>query len=209
MIKFLFIIINSLYVLIVNTSTIYNDNNNKILSKDEVLKITNEKYIDYYCISNICSFSSNDSFVEFPDENGNLKEYIHSSCNYQNKSNCNGEKCTKDIQCLSNKCIDNYCRFNEDIPIIHCEEIPSYNFFHNDYYSYIHCGKLFRENCNTNDECSSMLCGKGTCSKMTNKYSDNINSVYSVSIIIIGTFLLLIIACCCSCYKKIKYDMEF
>jgi len=36
-------------------------------------------------------------------------------------------KCTTDSECLSNKCSNNYCVFNEETPIIHCDNIYIYN----------------------------------------------------------------------------------
>ncbi|OUM62837.1 hypothetical protein PIROE2DRAFT_10758 [Piromyces sp. E2] len=156
----------------------------QLLSKDDVLKITDELNIDFYCKNDTCSFSSHIDLVKFPDENGNIKDYIHNTCN-QNMDNCSGTKCTKDTQCLSNKCVDNYCRFNDESPIIHCEDIPSYNVFQNSYNSYIHCGKIYRDTCKNDDECSFLTCEKGMCGRELFKYSDNLSSIYVIVPILI------------------------
>ena len=49
-----------------------------VLSKDEVLKITNEYYISFFCKNDTCISVNGygDCTIEIPDENGNLIKYI-------------------------------------------------------------------------------------------------------------------------------------
>ena len=56
-----------------------------MISKQEVLNITNEYYISYYCKNDICKFldyNYSKSIINFPDEDGNLNEYIIDTCTY-------------------------------------------------------------------------------------------------------------------------------
>jgi len=128
-----------------------------------------------------------DHFVEIPDEKGNKKIYIGKTClydeiksqRYRNKKtttipctsnqenkqyNNNCEKnvvisldCTSNSQCLSNKCIDNVCVFNEYKPIDFCTTIYKRIIFRIGY-TYMHCGKMIGEPCIKNKECGSNNC---------------------------------------------------
>jgi len=102
--------------------------NYNYITKDEVLKITNEYYISYYCKNDICSLTDYNyikSYIEIPDNNGNLIKYISDTCAYKHiqSKKCYTVKCNKDIECLSNKCYKNHCMFNNETEIIHCNDI--------------------------------------------------------------------------------------
>jgi len=118
---------------------IYTFDKNKTLKKKEVLKIKNNVNLSYYCKNNICVEVNREAlphFVEIPDENDNVKRYISESYRYdQLKStellyNISGGhdiiisyKCTSDSQCLTNKCMDGFCIFNEENPTEFCADI--------------------------------------------------------------------------------------
>jgi len=72
--NFLYLIIISINIQFINTYEL-----NKIISKDEVLKIIDEFYISFYCKDDICVSTKNDysePYIEIPDKNGNKIKYI-------------------------------------------------------------------------------------------------------------------------------------
>ncbi|ORX83211.1 hypothetical protein BCR32DRAFT_308520 [Anaeromyces robustus] len=94
------------------------------ISKKEVLEIKDVFYISYYCKNDICVESPYDyvnPYIEFPEKNGNKTKYITYTCTYEeiNLNNCLSEycynetclpvTCNADIECLSNKCVNNHC----------------------------------------------------------------------------------------------------
>ena len=95
------------------------------MNKDEVLKLTDEFYISFYCKDDICvstNYDYSETFIELPDKNGNKIKYIVDTCNQNNLQECN-TFCTTDSQCLSNKCFKNKCIFNNETPVVHCDDI--------------------------------------------------------------------------------------
>ncbi|OUM56391.1 hypothetical protein PIROE2DRAFT_21617 [Piromyces sp. E2] len=169
-----------------------------VLNKAEVLKIKDDYNLSCYCKNDICvKVNRHDlpSFIEIPDEKGNIKRYISISYNlndlklhryengvYMNLSNCtsstnqlnniNNEfcftgiflsfKCTSDSQCLTNKCIDGVCVFNEDKSFELCSDI--YSYFAVFSHSYMYCGKSYGDLCKTDEECGSKIClEEGVC----------------------------------------------
>jgi len=54
---------------------------------------------------------------------------------------------------LSNKCYNNYCLFNNETLIIHCDNIYIKPTLYKKYSSYMHCGKTYGDICNINDDC--------------------------------------------------------
>jgi len=85
--------------------------NNNILSKEEVLKITNKYYISYYCEDDVCVLSDYNyynKYIYFPDNNGDIIKYNVNICAKKTIGNCIANY-TKDIECFSNKCYNNYC----------------------------------------------------------------------------------------------------
>ncbi|ORX33469.1 hypothetical protein BCR36DRAFT_412123 [Piromyces finnis] len=110
-----------------------------ILTKKEVLNITNEYYISFYCKNDICVLVHNEYFdrvIEIPNENGTMIKYITYTCSYDNiiSGKCSDKTCDdygnytyntckNDSECLSNKCFNNFCMFNEENPIDHCDDV--------------------------------------------------------------------------------------
>jgi len=117
-----------------------------MISKQEVLNITNEYYISYYCKNDICKFldyNYSKSIINFPDEDGNLNEYIIDTCTYDSieSNTCNVLKqCNKDKECFYNKCFKNYCMFNNNNNITHCDDIYISPSLFKDRSSYMYCG---------------------------------------------------------------------
>ncbi|OUM56997.1 hypothetical protein PIROE2DRAFT_18158, partial [Piromyces sp. E2] len=138
-------------------------------SKDEVLKIKNVYYISYFCKNDTCVYTYydyRDSIIEIPDENGNMIKYITDTRTYDYINSLDSaciEKCNKDSQCLSNKCYHNCCMFNDETPVVHCDDIYIPPYFFRERSSYMHCGKAYLDTCKTNEECSSKDCYDGIC----------------------------------------------
>lgn len=77
------------------------------------------------------SFDYIESVIKIPNENRNLVSYIVATCRYDKAvieewenytRSVDGVEyisiCRNDSECLSNKCFDNYCIFNEEVPIV-------------------------------------------------------------------------------------------
>jgi len=70
-----------------------------------------------------------------PDINGNIKLYISETYSYEYiklknplikrcyHNTCVSYKCNNDTECSYNKCFNNYCIFNDKVPIVHCDNI--------------------------------------------------------------------------------------
>ncbi|KAL6632291.1 hypothetical protein LY90DRAFT_521736 [Neocallimastix californiae] len=145
---------------------------NKPIHKTEVLKIKNERNLSYFCKNDICVKVDRDrfnQFLEIPDEKGNINRYISRSIAYEDLkirkypiSKRAGHnivisfKCASDSQCLTNKCIDGYCIFNEENPVEFCTNIYINLFIFK--YLYMHCGKAMFDICKKNSECASKNC---------------------------------------------------
>jgi len=114
--------------------------NCEIISKDEVLKFKDKFYVSFYCKDDICVYTDcyyNEPYVRIPDKEGNYTKYITYTCNYEKielndcaygvpyDNSLVSVKCTFDSECLSNKCFNNHCVFNEETPIVHCDNIYS------------------------------------------------------------------------------------
>jgi len=190
-----------------------------VLSKDEVLKITNEYYISFFCKNDTCvstSYDYNDWFIEIPDENGNLIQYITRTCSYDEIKNRDSKclkNCTIDSQCLSNKCIGSCCVFNDETPMVHCDDIYTYPTLFRDKSSYMHCGKPWKDTCKTDDECSSKICVTGTCNKQKHgpKQSDGTGLGIQLVVILFISFIIIIIFCnyCIKKYPKSKKYIKY
>jgi len=188
--------------------------------KEELLKIKNNYYASYYCKDEFCvrvNDEYNNYFIEIPDKNNNITNYIVHTCTFNDiESNycdstrmINGEnysvECNNDSECLSNKCYKNHCMFNEEIPIVHCDNIYSDKLFLGKS-SYMYCGKPPNDSCIENDECSSKNCRDNMYQFQLDgpSDSDSIQTAFEgliiggVSIIIIITAIII----CCYCYKK-------
>ncbi|ORX78030.1 hypothetical protein BCR32DRAFT_270279 [Anaeromyces robustus] len=209
---------------------VYLYNNDTIISKEEILKYTDIYYTGYYCKNNICVQTNDNSyarhFIEFPDNNEHIKLYIattypyeyikegdyinrHCSTRYEGIECCISIQCEYDSQCLSNKCMNNHCIFNDNNPIEHCDSIYSYNKFLDRRTSYIHCGKPYRDSCENNEECSSKKCAENkTCLMQLDGPSDSEGfdmKVYvgsAMFVIIIITIICLVVKCRYEEFKK-------
>ncbi|ORX84832.1 hypothetical protein BCR32DRAFT_242284 [Anaeromyces robustus] len=189
---------------------------------------------NYYCRNGDCIMLENGNskpYIEFPDEKGNIKKYIFRSCEYDSKLK-NNEYCAKrrtfnypenitdvyvtcnsDSECFFNKCIDNYCVFNEDSGIEHCDII--YKYFAVFEFSHIHCGKTYMQSCSNDKECSTERCyeDEGLCSSSvevpneSTSFGRNMETVFCFAIFfvifVIISFICFIYRCCKNKYKKI------
>ncbi|ORX78048.1 hypothetical protein BCR32DRAFT_247470 [Anaeromyces robustus] len=209
---------------------VYLYNNDTVRSKEEILKYTDIYHTGYYCKNNICVHTDDNEyfrhFIEFPDNNEHIKLYITTTFpyeyikedNYFNKfctsryediECCVSVQCEYDSQCLSNKCMNNHCIFNDNNPIEHCDSIYSYNQFLDRRTSYIHCGKPYLDSCENNDECSSKKCAENKiCLMQLDGPSDSeglIMKVYvgsAMFVIIIITIICLVVKCRYEEFKK-------
>ncbi|ORY27154.1 hypothetical protein LY90DRAFT_674412 [Neocallimastix californiae] len=103
-----------------------------VLSKDEVLKVTDANPIKYYC--NCRNF------------NDTLEGKHYSTI------------CTKNSECLSDRCVNGFCVFNDLNPVTCCVTVYTHKFLKAKPESHMHCGKALDEPCRSSDECSSKLC---------------------------------------------------
>jgi len=115
--------------------------------------------------------------------------------------------CTDDSNCLSNKCFNNACIFNEENPIVYCTNEYSYNAFWNRRKSVMHCGKAPMDGCTEDKECGSNECIEGECMRGGGgpSESETAKGVIGGAIyLIIGIVVLvvLLIAICCYCFIK-------
>jgi len=185
----------------------------RTLNKIEVLKLKNHHYYSYYCKNNICVQINRNNlpeYVEIPDDKGNIKGYISDSYSYEDLKLGNYRniislysgifiyKCTSDSQCLTNKCIDGVCIFNEENPTEFCTDIFTNLAMFS--YSYMHCGKAIGDICKKNKECGSKRCRKNnTCGYPPNGPSDSSDIIGIINLIYIAgiIFIIYIILCCC------------
>ncbi|OUM57253.1 hypothetical protein PIROE2DRAFT_17817 [Piromyces sp. E2] len=187
---------------------------------------------NYYCRNDNCIELRKNilhpPFIEFPDENGNLKIYIFETCGYEEPETfwyCSYNhkynetsyrlKCYNDSDCLYNKCINHHCVYNDESPATHCDTI--YKYFAMFERSYIHCGKDYEELCENNDECSSESCS-GTEVKICSSYviepsetsmeTKTIQSTLLTLAVLITISISLITFCFCKCcnYKDKKFE---
>jgi len=141
-----------------------------------------------------------------------MKKYITETCPRDKIGTemCNTEiyydgnifytNCTSNSDCLSNKCLKSVCVFNDENPIVHCDDI-----YLGGGRSYMHCGKPYHDTCKTDDECSSKICFEdNTCNMQYEGPSDSeggaMGMIYSFYIMIIA---LILLSCCC-CYSICK-----
>ncbi|KAG4092228.1 hypothetical protein H8356DRAFT_1082390 [Neocallimastix lanati (nom. inval.)] len=182
-------------------------------TKEEILKMKDNYYTNYYCKNDICVGEIhiyNDNFIDIPDENGNITKYNVGTCtqDYIDTDDCNGSECSEDSECLSNKCYKNHCIFYDETPIVHCSNIYKRRWFL-DPTVYMYCGKAPDDTCNEDNECSSKHCANNTCQSQTDgpSDSDGVQS-YFEALIIIGVLIIVIIIAIiigCCCYNKKKY----
>ena len=196
-----------------------------ILTKDEVLKLTDAKPIKYYCKNNLCTYVQNniqDPFAIFFDENEEATSYIIETCTYDNAilGNCpNITKtiegkyystiCTENSDCLSDRCVNGFCVFNDLNPVICCVNVYTFTWLSGKPDSHIHCGKALNEPCHSNDECSSEICSKNGLCLFSNYTPSDSDGAIILPIIVMSIFfatlgIFIWICCCilCWCHQK-------
>jgi len=200
----------------------------KIMTKNEVLNIDTSKYkdikfdnmkecpdysydfwerdrcgFDFYCKDDTCASLSfaNETSIEIPNKAGLLVKYITDTCSLTDIDSgfCNSEECTADSQCLSNKCVKNHCAFNEDNPIVHCEDAYQFNPFTAKSRADMFCGAPEGDKCSKDDDCSSRRCHIDVCEK---QYRDHYFDYLGTILIYGGIFIVVcILICIFFCYK--------
>ncbi|ORX77321.1 hypothetical protein BCR32DRAFT_248020 [Anaeromyces robustus] len=199
-----------------------NKEDNYILkTKLENKSVDYEKH--YYCKNDNCieiELNDNAYFIEFP-ENNKIKRYILHSCIYDDKLNkvinCDRYKkigryddsdyadlsCTNNSECFYNKCIDNYCVFNEDPSSTHCDYVhKGFAIFQ---YTFLHCGKTYHDICKYNNECSSYKCYDNKCSY--NYYSPSESTSLKKKIETFFFFIIIIaLIFICSCVYVFRIE---
>jgi len=192
------------------------------LTKDEVLKLENGHF---YCKDDICALANNNGIdsndfdiITIPNKEGKNVTYIVETCSATDigLNLCSSKECTVDSECLSNKCLEGHCCFNEDNPITECQYVRT---VHNDPLfgdpkGYrMQCGLPRGDKCNSNDDCSSYNCEKYN-NKKTCGYPDD-SGCYSTcglgrilfflyAIIIIIIVSICVCCICCICYIRKK-----
>ena len=127
------------------------------------LQIQNEYFISFYCKNDICIAVRNDYSgicLSIPDENGKLINYIVKTCSLEkaiigkcinSTSNALENKCSSickyDSDCLSNKCVNKFCVFNDETPIVHCDDIYTEPGFLRFSSSYMYYGNPAGDSC--------------------------------------------------------------
>ncbi|KAL6628891.1 hypothetical protein U3516DRAFT_535315 [Neocallimastix sp. 'constans'] len=194
------------------------------LPREEVMKIKNEYFLSFYCKNDICVVVDNEyiqKFVDIPDSTGKIWHYIAYTCTDDEikQEKCPREEiisgeslsleCKNNTDCLSDKCIDNHCVFNDEAPIVHCDDIYESS-FSNGRSSFMHCGKPYRDTCKTNDECSSMDClEEGICNMQTKGPSDTEHAGARYALFIFTFFFVGVTSIGCImfiCYRFQKME---
>jgi len=203
---------------------------NKTLTKNEVLQIKNKDNQSYICRNDVCvciySFYP-EPYIEFPDENGNINKYILYTTMREDiavdeidYSLTTDEgviyvKCNTDSECLSNKCLNYVCIFNEQTSLTGCNSYtPPISGR-----TYMHCGKLAGSRCTTDDECSWNSCSEhknaSICDSIGFPTFSSINERKGVHpvILVIGMFIAVSMVvsvfvgiCCYYCSRISKYN---
>jgi len=119
-------------------------------------------------------------------------EFNANICAKETIGNCI-TNCTKNIECFSNKYYNNYCIFNNETNIVHCDDIYKTPKLFRTKNSYMYCDKAYLDTCVNNDECSSKICGKkGYCLIQDNGPNEN-EGLAVASELFIYIFIIIII----------------
>jgi len=114
-------------------------------------------------------------------------------------------KCTSNSQCLTNKCTEGFCVFNEENPSEFCTDIYRYIYQYIPIFgrrSYMHCGKEIGDLCKTDNECGSKKCLKdGTCGAAS--APSDTDGLYEFIFLICSSSIIFIILCLYYCIKLI------
>jgi len=188
------------------------------LSKDEVLSSTGGPY---YCKDDICVSTMgriNLDTIIIPNQEGRNITYITDTCSSKDieMNICSSKECSDDSQCLSNKCTNGHCSYNEANPIVYCE----YVYTHHDIAFFdkneMHCGLPRGYKCKSNDDCSSHNCESyGNSDICGEPYDRGCTSMcdigntfflyYGIPLIII---IIIIVSCICCFCKGRDLDKE-
>jgi len=133
------------------------------LTKEQVLKLESGYF---YCKDDICASAYDSSSLDtvvFTNSEGKNTTYITETCSATDigLDLCTSKECTADSECLSNKCLEGHCCFNEENPITECQYVRT---VHNerlfgDPKGYrMQCGLPRGDKCNSNNDCSSYNC---------------------------------------------------
>ncbi|ORY54494.1 hypothetical protein LY90DRAFT_507516 [Neocallimastix californiae] len=152
-----------------------------------------------------------DLVYEGPFEN---KNELESSCGHSGQSQLDttthyvSYKCTKDSECLYNKCVNNYCVFSSTASVEYCSNI--YHYLAMFEYAYIHCGKAPYIPCENDEECSSKNCKRNSCvSLIYDLHKISLSKQVQTGEILIFLSVPFTIYCCFYCcyrrYKKEKF----
>ncbi|KAG4094044.1 hypothetical protein H8356DRAFT_1401737, partial [Neocallimastix lanati (nom. inval.)] len=132
-------------------------------------------YIIYYFFFFICN--STESRIEINSKYLNIPIYVFYNNTIKHKNelrNSNGHLNQQDINSayickgdksttLYNKCVNNFCTFNDESSIEYCNNIYKLFFFFYFEYSYIYCGKAPNDTFKKNKEYASKKCENGLC----------------------------------------------
>ncbi|KAL6588336.1 hypothetical protein LY90DRAFT_517736 [Neocallimastix californiae] len=207
---------------------------NETLTKNEVSHLKDKDHQSYICRNDVCvridSFYY-EPYIEFPDENGNIRKYIlpttmrediaMDESDYSLKTNEGDRlyfKCNTDSDCLSNKCLNYVCIFNEQTSLTGCNSYTPPRSIFGSGRIYMHCGKLEGARCTTDDECSWDSCREdmnvSTCRWIgfPNFSSRNDQKGVNPVIPIIVGFIIMIMVisifngiCCYYCFRLSNY----
>jgi len=191
------------------------------LSKNEVLKLDEG---EYYCKNDICVEKADFDTIIIPNSEGKNTTLITSTCSARDigLDLCSSKECTADSQCLSNKCLEGHCTFNEANPITHCQYVRT---VHNDPifgdpYGYkMICGLPKGDKCKSNKDCSSYNCETYSNDSICGEPDDSgcrsmcgmgrsIFVFFFIPIIIILLLCALCIVCCVRNNKKKSYQKK-
>ena len=205
-------------------------NKSLYVSKNNIENNKVKNYIrHYYCKNNNCIELEGSNFADFIEfqENNEIKRYIIKSCIYDDKLNniidCNNYhmldmnnetnyidlNCKNDSECFYNKCIDNYCVYNEDPSITHCDYVhKGFAMFQ---YTFVHCGKTYDDICKHDNECSSYSCNNKRC--IPNYYvpsesTDTAKRLETLFFYVIIVLLFIICCCICACIDTHKHKQK-
>jgi len=127
-----------------------------------------------------------------------------------NTLNNTTSECTKDEECLSNKCDEGKCQMSIDSLLMYCKTTESLDS------TVYQCGKLIGDHCENNSDCitskcdpNSKICLKNDTTNTSNSTSKKSNTtLYAVIAIgvIIGIFLIAAIIYACG--QSIEYMDE-
>jgi len=161
----------------------------RTMSIDDVLKIKNEDLVSFYCKNVICvetDVTYEDETISIPDKYGNVTTYIANICTDKMivRNVCFGIECNTDSDCLSNKCANKHCVYNQEEPVMHCDSVYSFGSIFVDDKLYMHCGKAWGYDCQSDDECSSQKYNNGCTQQIIGPPENNKHIGYEIALVV-------------------------